>query len=63
MDKESLLARLEALDTYLAELDFYAQYSVEEMANDFVKYRAVQHSLLLAAQATVDIAAHIITAE
>jgi hypothetical protein len=41
-DKESLLARLEALDTYLPELDYYAQYSAEEMANDFVKYRAIR---------------------
>lgn len=62
-DKESLLARLEALDTYLAELDHYAQYRVEEMASDFVKYRAVQHSLQLAAQAIVGIASHIVTAD
>ena len=62
-DKETLISRLEALDTYLAELDFYAQYSVEEMTGDFVKFRAVQHSLQLAAQAVVDIASHIITAD
>jgi uncharacterized protein YutE (UPF0331/DUF86 family) len=62
-DKELLLARLEALDTYLAELDHYAQYTFEEMVNDFVKYRAVQHSLQLAAQVIFDIASHIITAD
>jgi uncharacterized protein YutE (UPF0331/DUF86 family) len=62
-DKESLLARLEALDTYLAELDYYARFSVEEMTSDFVKYRAVQHSLQLAAQVIVDIATHVITAD
>jgi len=62
-DLESLLARLEALDSYLAELDYYAQFSLEEMETDFVKYRAVQHSLQLAAQTVVDIAAHIITAD
>jgi uncharacterized protein YutE (UPF0331/DUF86 family) len=54
---------LEALDAYLAELDFYAQYSVEDMASDFVKYRAVQRSLQLAAQVIVDIASHVITAD
>ncbi len=63
VDKEALEARLEALDTYLAELDYYAQYSVEEMASDFVKYRALQHSLQLASQAVVDIASHIIAAD
>ena len=62
-DKETLISRLEALDTYLAELDFYARYSVEDMAGDFVKYRAVQRSLQLAAQVIVDIASHIITAD
>jgi uncharacterized protein YutE (UPF0331/DUF86 family) len=62
-DKESLLARLEALDTYLAELDYYARFSVEEMTSDFVKYRAIQHSLQLAAQVIVDIATHVITAD
>jgi len=62
-DKETLVARLEALDSYLAELDHYAQYSFDEMVSDFVKYRAVQHSLQLTAQVIFDIAAHIITAD
>jgi uncharacterized protein YutE (UPF0331/DUF86 family) len=62
-DLESLLARLEALDTYLSELDYYAQFSSTELVDDFVKYRASQHSLQLAAQTVVDIAAHIITAD
>ncbi len=62
-DLESILARLEALDRYISELDFYTQYSADEIVNDFVKYRAVQHSLQLAAQTVVDIAAHIITAD
>ena len=62
-DLESILARLEALDRYISELDFYAQYSADEIVNDFVKYRAVQHSLQLAAQTVADIAAHIITAD
>jgi uncharacterized protein YutE (UPF0331/DUF86 family) len=63
VDKASVLARLKALETYLAELDHYAGYSAEEMTDDFVKYRAVQHSLQLAAQVIVDIASHIITAD
>lgn len=62
-DKESLVARLEALDGYLTELDHYAQFSFEEIVSDFVKYRAVQHSLQLAAQVIVDIASHIVTAD
>jgi uncharacterized protein YutE (UPF0331/DUF86 family) len=36
---------------------------LDELIADFVKYRAAQHSLLLATQAVVDIAAHIVTAD
>jgi len=63
VDVQTVVERLEALDAYIAELDHYAQYSLEELTSDFVKYRAVQHSLLLAAQAVVDIATHIISAD
>jgi uncharacterized protein YutE (UPF0331/DUF86 family) len=63
VDLQTVVARLEALDTYIAELDHYTQYSLSELTSDFVKYRAAQHSLLLAAQAVVDIAVHIITAD
>jgi uncharacterized protein YutE (UPF0331/DUF86 family) len=63
VDVKTVMERLEALKAYLAELDHYAQYSLDELTSDFVKYRAVQHSLQLAAQAVVDIAVHIITAD
>lgn len=62
-DNEILIARLEALDVYLSELDSYSRYSAEEISADFIKFRAVQHSLQLAAQVVVDIAAHIISAD
>jgi len=63
VDLQAVTERLEALNAYIAELDHYAQYSLGELTSDFVKYRAVQHSLLLAAQAVVDIATHIVTAD
>jgi uncharacterized protein YutE (UPF0331/DUF86 family) len=62
-DQETILVRLNALKNYLQELDHYAQYSPEELKADFVKYRATQHSLLLAAQAIVDIAMHIVAGD
>lgn len=63
VDLRIVVERLGALDTYITELDHYAQYSLDELIADFVKYRAAQHSLLLATQAVVDIAVHIITAD
>jgi uncharacterized protein YutE (UPF0331/DUF86 family) len=63
VDIQTVTERLEALKAYLAELEHYAQYSLGELTSDFVKYRAAQHSLQLAAQAVVDIAVHIITAD
>jgi uncharacterized protein YutE (UPF0331/DUF86 family) len=63
VDKQVVTQRLRALKTYLAELDELAQYSLKELTDDFVKYRAAQHSLQLAAQAIVDIATHIISAD
>ena len=63
VDVQTVLARLKALRAYLAELDHYAQYSLGELTSDFVKYRAAQHSLQLAAQAVADIATHIISAD
>ena len=63
VDVQTVLARLKALRAYLAELDHYAQYSLGELTADFVKYRAVERSLQLAAQAVVDIATHIISAD
>ena len=63
VDIQTVMERLEALKTYLAELDSYAQYSLDELKSDFVKYRAAERSLQLAAQTVVDIAAHIITAD
>ena len=63
VDTQTVVERLEALKTYLAEMNHYAEYSLNELSSDFVKYRAAQHSLQLAAQAVVDIAVHIITAD
>ncbi len=63
IDQQIVIERLEALSVYIAELDHYAQYTSNELTADFVKYRATQHSLLLAAQAVVDIAAHIVAAD
>jgi uncharacterized protein YutE (UPF0331/DUF86 family) len=63
VDVQTVTERLEALKAYLAELDHYAQYSLGELTTDFVKYRAVERSLQLAAQAVVDIATHIISAD
>nr|HID14929.1 DUF86 domain-containing protein [Anaerolineae bacterium] len=63
VDVQTVVEHLEALKGYLAELDHYAQYSLGELTSDFVKYRAVERSLQLAAQTVVDIAAHIISAD
>jgi uncharacterized protein YutE (UPF0331/DUF86 family) len=63
VDLQTVVERLEALNAYSAELDHYARFSFKELTSDFVKYRATQHSLLLAAQAVVDIAVHIVTAD
>jgi len=63
VDVQIVIERLEALKAYLAELDSYAQHTLDELTSDFVKYRAAERSLQLAAQAVVDIAGHIITAD
>jgi uncharacterized protein YutE (UPF0331/DUF86 family) len=63
VDVQTVIERLEALKAYLAELDHYAQYSFDELTSDFVKYRAVERTLQLAAQAVVDVAVHIIAAD
>ena len=63
VDVQTVIGRLEALKAYLAELDSYAQYSLDELTSDFVKYRAAERSLQLAAQTVVDIATHVITAD
>jgi uncharacterized protein YutE (UPF0331/DUF86 family) len=63
VDVQTVLERLEALKGYLAEMDHYAQDSFDELTSDFVKYRAVERSLQLAAQAVADIATHIISAD
>ena len=63
VDVQTVIGRLEALKAYLAELNSYAQYSLDELTSDFVKYRAAERSLQLAAQTVVDIATHVITAD
>jgi uncharacterized protein YutE (UPF0331/DUF86 family) len=63
VDVQTVMGRLEALKAYLAELNSYAQYSLDELTSDFVKYRAAERSLQLAAQTVVDIATHVITAD
>ncbi len=63
VDIQTVIERLEALKAYLAELDRYARYSFDELTSDFVKYRAAERSLQLTAQAIVDIATHVVTAD
>jgi len=63
VDIEAVVERLEALDGYVVELEYISQYTLKELTADFIKYRAAQRSLQLAAQAVVDIATHIITAD
>ncbi len=63
VDVQTVAERLEALEGYIAELDHYARYPFGDLTADFVKYRAAQHSLLLAAQAVLDIATHIVSAD
>ena len=63
VDIQTVTERLEALKAYIAELDDYTRYSFEELTSDMVKYRAAERSLQLAAQAVVDIAAHVISAD
>jgi len=63
VDVQTVIERLEALQAYLSELDQHAQYSLNELLSDFVRHRAAERSLQLAAQAVMDIATHIITAD
>ncbi len=63
VDVQTVVERLTALEGYIAELDHHARYPFGDLTADFVKYRAAQHSLLLAAQAVLDIAAHIVSAD
>jgi uncharacterized protein YutE (UPF0331/DUF86 family) len=63
VDVEAVIERLEALDSYIAELDQLSQYSLKDLSDDFIKYRAAQRILQLAAQAIIDIATHIIAAD
>ena len=63
VDVETVIERLEALDSYILELEQLSKYPLKELTDDFVKYRAAQRSLQLAAQAVIDIATHIISAD
>ena len=63
VDAQTVVERLEALKSYLAELDHYARLSLQELTHDFVTYRAAEHSLQLAAQIVIDIATHVVTAD
>ena len=63
VDVETVVERLEALGSYILELEQLSKYSLKELTDDFVKYRAAQRSLQLAAQAVIDIATHIISAD
>ena len=63
VDVQTVIERLEALQAYLSELDQHAQYSLEDLTSDFVRHRAAERGLQLAAQAVMDIATHIITAD
>jgi len=63
LDVRIVVERLEALKKYIAELDCYARYPLTELVSDFVKCRAAEHSLQLAAQAVIDIALCIVEAD
>ena len=63
VDVQTVTERLEALQAYLSELDQHARYSLDELTSDLVRHRDAERSPQLAAQAVMDIATHIITAD
>jgi uncharacterized protein YutE (UPF0331/DUF86 family) len=60
---EVVLARLKALNEYLALLDAKRHLSLAELTADLDTYHATLHRLQLASQAAIDIASHILAAD
>jgi uncharacterized protein YutE (UPF0331/DUF86 family) len=60
---EPVLARLEALNQYLSELEPFRSLTRAEFLGDLRNYRTVERDFQLAAQAAIDIASHILAAD
>ncbi len=60
---DTVLARLEALNQYLSELEKFCSLSRAEFLGDLRNYRTVERCFQLAAQAAIDIASHIVAAD
>lgn len=60
---DTVLARLEALNQYLSELEQFRLLSRTEFLSDVRNYRAVERSFQLAAQTAIDVASHIVAAD
>lgn len=60
---EPVLARLEALNQYLSELEQFRSLTRAEFLGDLRNYRTVERDFQLAAQAAIDIASHILAAD
>lgn len=60
---DTVLARLEALNQYLSELEQFRSLTRAEFLGDLRNYRTVERDFQLAAQAAIDIASHILAAD
>jgi len=60
---EIVLARLEALDQYLAELEQLRPLTHDQFVGDLRNHRSAERDLQLAIQATIDVASHIVAAD
>jgi uncharacterized protein YutE (UPF0331/DUF86 family) len=60
---DTVLARLEALNQYLSELEQFRPLSREAFMGDLRNYRTVERGFQLAIQATLDIASHVLAAD
>jgi uncharacterized protein YutE (UPF0331/DUF86 family) len=58
-----VLARLEALNQYVSELERFRPLSRVEFLNDLRNYRTVERDFQMAAQAVINIASHILSAD
>ncbi|MGD8794863.1 MAG: DUF86 domain-containing protein [Anaerolineae bacterium] len=60
---ETVLARLEALDQYLAELEQLRHLRRDQFIDDLRNHRTAERDLQLAIQATIDVASHVVAAD
>ncbi len=60
---DTVLARLEALNQYVGELEQFRSMTRAEFLGDLRNYRTVECDFQLAAQAAIDIASHILAAD